>query len=271
MKKIVFNTYKVAVRLPLVRIDAFFNLNQNTGWKEYLKIDGTEVEKFLKYASAEKAVYLYKYGCMTFLNFDQDEIAIFFDYLETLFVELDYQLLSHFNESHVVTLSNEGEVYLWEGADLKFQDYQHVTDIVAAVLAKSTELYEIETELSKVLDDADHFISHLNRGYLKANTQKVISTIAKNIRFKYRSLESVRLLDRPSEFNRTLEARQLFDTMSEYFELNERYALISNQMDILDSITGEYFSFRSKYSEKRLLIFEIVLLSLFPLLHILSK
>lgn len=271
MKRIIFNTYKAVMKLPLVRIAGFFDLRQAAGWKEHLKIDGTEVEKILKYASTEKAVYLYKYGCITFMNFNQDEISIFLDYLETLFVELDYQLLSHYNETHVVTLSSEGEVYLWEGADPEFQNHRQVADIVAAVLAKSTELSAIETELSEVLDDADHFIAQLKRGYLKADNHKVISTIAKNIRFKYRSLGSVRLLDRPSEFNRTLEARKMFDTLSEYFELNERYGVISDQMEILDSITGEYFSFRSKRSEKRLLIFEIVLLTLFPILHFLSK
>lgn len=271
MERISLNTYKVAARLPLARIASFFNLRQDAGWKEYIKIDGTEVEKILKYASAKKAVYLYKYGCMTFLNFNQDEISIFLDYLGMLFVELDYQLLSHFNETHVMFLSSEGDVSLWEGADVKFHYQPQVEDIAAAVLAKSTELYTIETELSEVLDDAGHFIANLNSGYLRANTKKVTSTIAKSIRFKYRSIESVRLLDRPSELSRALDARQMFDKMSEYFELNERYAVISNQMDILDSITGEYFSFRSKLSEKRLLIFEIVLLSIFPFLHFMAK
>lgn len=246
-------------------------LKQDIGWKEYLKIGGKGVEQILKYASADKAVYLYRYGCMTFLNFNQDEINIFLNYLETLFVELDYQALSHYNENHAVIFSNESEVFLWEGADHIFQVHQHTADIAAAVLAKSTELSAIETELSEALDDADSFINQLKRGYLKANTHKVISTIVKNLRFKYRSLESVRLLDRPSEFNRTLEARQAYDALSEYYELDERYGVITNQMDVLDSITGEYFNFRSKRSEKRLLIFEIVLLSLFPILHFLTK
>jgi len=103
------------------------------------------------------------------------------------------------------------------------------------------------------------------------NTKKVISIIAKCIRFKYRSIESIKILDKPLEFNRTIEARQTFDVMSEYFELKDRYTILSDRMNILDSITGEYFSFRSKQAEKRLLLFEILLLSIFPLLQIISK
>lgn len=271
MGKISLNTYKIAARLPLVRIAPFFNLRKDAAWKEYLKIDGAEVEKILKYASVKKAVYLYKYGCITFLNFSQDEIPVFLDYLQTLFVKLDYQLLSQFNENHALFLSDKGEVSLWEDADVKFHDQPLIEDIAATVLAKSTELYTIEIELSEVFDDADIFIKNLKSGYLRANTKKVISTIAKSIRFKYRSLESVRLLDRPAEFSRTLEPREIFDTLSEYFELDERYDVITNQMAILDSITEEYFSFRSKRSERRLIIFEIVLLSIFPLMHFVAK
>lgn len=271
MKRISLNTFKVASRLPLARIASTFNLRKDVAWKEYLKIDGTEVEKVLKYASVKKAVYLYKYGCITFINFNQDEISVFLDYLQTLFVKLDYQLVSKFNENHMIILSDQGEVSLWKDADVKFHDHPQIEDIGAAVLAKSTELYTIETELSEVLDDADIFIRNLKSGYLRANSQKVISTISKSIRFKFRSLESVKLLDRPVEFSTTLEAREIFDRLSEYFELDERYDMIANQMHILDSITDEYFSFRSKQSERRLLIFEIVLLSIFPLMHFMAR
>jgi len=270
MERIILNTYKVATRLPLVRIASFINLRKDVGWKEYIKFNGTDVEKILKYDSANKAVYLYKYGCITFLNFNQDEISIFLEYLGTLFVDLDYKLLSKFNETHEMILSRGVRLNLWDGDEVIFDYHQQVDDIAAAVLAKSTELYKIETELSAVLDEAGKFISQLNKGFLWANTKKVSSTLAKSIRLKYRSIESVRLLDRPSEFSRTLELRQIFDRMSEYFELNERYAVISNQWEILDSITGDYLNFGTKQSERRLLLFEILLLASFPLLHILS-
>lgn len=144
-------------------------------------------------------------------------------------------------------------------------------DVAAAVLAKSTELYNIERDLSQVLDEVGKFIVWLNKGYLRANTKKVASTLAQGIRFKYRSIESVRLLDRPSEFNRNHESRLLFDRLCGYFELNKRYEALANQMNILDSITGEYFSFGTKQSEQRLLLFEIVLLASFPLMHILFQ
>jgi len=271
MEKIFFYTYKVAERLPLLKISSFFNINQDVGWKEYIKIDGIKIENILKYDSSKKAVYLYKYGCITFKDFNQNEIYIFLEYLKKIYVDIDNKLLSQFNETHVIYLYSDDNVILWESSEEKFHYHNKIDDIVASVLAKSTELYKIDAELSDVLDEAGKLISYLNKGYLRANTKKVISIIAKCIRFKYRSIESVQLLDNPSEFNRTIESRQTFDVMSNFFELNERFTILSNRMDILDSITGEYFSFRSKQAEKRLILFEILLLCIFPLLQIISK
>lgn len=271
MEKIVFSTFKVATKLPLVKISCFFNIKQDAGWKEYIKIDSIEIESILKYSSTNKVVFLYKYGCITFLNFNNNEIYIFLEYLKKLYIELDNKLLSQFNDTHTIIIASSDTVALWEDSEELYYYHNKTNDIVASVLAKSTELHKIETELSDVLDSSGKLISYLNKGYLKANTKKVISIIAKCIRFKYRSIESIKILDKPLEFNRTSEARQTFDLMSEYFELNDRYTILSDRINILDSITGEYFSFRSKQAEKRLLLFEILLLSIFPLLQIISK
>jgi uncharacterized Rmd1/YagE family protein len=271
MEKIIFSTYKVASKLPLIKISSFFNIKQEEGWKEYIKIDGNTIENILKYISLRKTVLIYKYGCITFIDFNQNEIYVFLEYLKKIFVDLDFKLLSQFNDTHTIYLSPDENVSLWEDSEQKFHYHNKINDIVASALAKSNELYKIETELSDVLDEAGKLISYLNKGYLRANTKKVISIIAKCIRFKYRSIESVKLLDKPSEFNTTIESRQTFDVMNEFFELNDRYTILSDRIGILDSITGEYFNFRSKQAEKRLLLFEILLLSLFPFLQLISK
>jgi uncharacterized Rmd1/YagE family protein len=140
-------------------------------------------------------------------------------------------------------------------------------DIAATVLAKSTELHKIETELNRVLDESEQLINYLNIGRLRANSQKVVAIIAQCTRFKYRSIESVRLLDRPSEFDKTIETRKVFDNMSSFYELNDRYTTILSRTDVLDSITEEYFNYKSNQSERRLLMFEILLLAIFPIMH----
>lgn len=265
MNIIMFNTFKVASKLPLKKIAAYFNLTEDTGWKEYIKIDSNIIEKMFKYGSSNKSVYLYRYGCITFVNFKYHEINHFFQYLSQIYVVLDSSLLSKFGETHVIGVDDEGFVRLWEGAEEKYPYNDILLNIIATVLAKSTELDKIETELNSVLDESELLINYLNTGRLRANTKKVVSIIAKCTRFKYRTIESVKLLDRPYEFDRLMENRKIFDDLSTYYELNDRYENISSRTHVLDSITQEYFTYKSNQSERRLLVFEIFLLALFPL------
>ena len=270
MKRLSFYSYKAALKLPIMQLSLHFNIKQDAGWKEFIKIDSAEVEKILKYASEEKAVYLYRYGIITFLNFDLNESHAFIKYLNKL-TDVRMELLPKFYETHTVTVSDDAYACLWEDADEKFKYQKNIDDIVASVLAKSTELSKIESELSFVLDEAENFIGHLNKGRLRANTKKVITTIAKCIRFKYMTIENARILDRPPEFGKTIEMRRIFDAMSNLYELSERYSILSNRTDVLDSITGEYFDFRSNQASMRLLLFEVLLLSLFPLIHLIAE
>lgn len=265
MNIIMFNTFKVASRLPLVKIASYFSIKEDTGWKEYIKIDSDTIEKILRYGSGNKSVYLYRYGCISFVNFKYHEIQYFFEYLSKIYVDLDGRLISKFGETHVMTIDEEGYVKVWEDAEEMMPFSNSLIDIAATVLAKSTELSKIETELNSVLDDSEQLINYLNIGRLRANSKKVVSIIAKCTRFKYRTIESVRLLDRPYEFERNIENRKLFDSLSSHYELNDRYINMQSRTDILDSIAQEYFSFKSNQSERRLLMFEIFLLALFPL------
>lgn len=266
MEKIIFNTYKVASKIPLMHIASFFNLKLEAGWKEYIKLNKNHVEKVLKYSS-EKVVYLYKFGCITFVGFNQDEIYMFLEYLKSSFIEVDSKL--HFNESHEMIIT-DGYVKLWHGSKEQFKYNEAIIDVVANILAKSTEFNKIESELSSVLDEAGIFIKYLKKGRLRANTKKVVSTIAECTKFKYNTIESVRLLGRPPEFNNTIKTRKIFDIFSDYYELNERYDILTNRMNVLDTITEEYFDYRSNQSERRLILFEVFLLCLFPLIRLLN-
>ncbi len=266
MDVLVFNTFKVATKLPLLQIASHFQIQLDAGWREYIKIESDVLEKIYMYKSDDKAVYIYRYGCISFVNFKQYEIQYFFEYLSKLYIELDNEFLSKFIETHIMTVE-DGIVRLKEDSDLTYSYSEILLNITATVLAKSIELFKIETELSKVLDDAGYLIKYLNTGRLRANSKRVIKIIAKCTRFKYRTIESVRLLDRPPEFDKTIETRNLFDCISEIYELNDRYTDVLSRTDVLDSITEEYFNFKSNQSEHRLLIFEIFLLAVFPLMY----
>ncbi|WMJ78846.1 MULTISPECIES: RMD1 family protein [unclassified Sedimentibacter] len=262
----ILNTFKVAARISLIQVASHFNFKQDAGWKEFIKIGSSELEKVFMYSIKDKYVYLYKYGCITFVNFKHHEIFYFFEYLSKIYVDIDNTMLSKFTDTYVLNVSDNSMVNL-DGVEENYEFSGIMLDIISTVQAKSTEIHKIEAELNKVLDDAEKLINYLNKGRLIANSRNVISTIAQCTRFKYRTIESVRLLDRPPEFSKTIETRNLFNIVSKSFELDDRYLDMLNRMEVLDSITEEYFNFKHNQSEKRLLIFEIILLALFPIMY----
>ncbi len=270
MGKTILYTYKIALKLPLLQIASFFGIKESTKWKEYLRIDSDRVEGILKYSSEGKAIYFYKYGCITFVNFTQEEVYYIFKFLKSLYINIDFDLQSKYNESHSMEPDEEGNVSLWEEDEENFQYGRHMEDITSMVMAKSTELYKIERELSALLDESEKFIIYLQKGKLRANSSKVAKTMAKSIQFKYRSIESIKLLERPSEFNRSIMSSRIYDKMNRHYELSERYDLIKNQMDILESLSVAYSKLGSNQAEKRLLMLEIILLALFPLSHLID-
>lgn len=268
MENIIFVSYKIANKLPLQQLAAFFNIENDAVWKDYIRIDIEEIEKILLYDSSKKAVFIYTYGCISFVNFNFNEIQTFLSYLEKLYIDVDNRLMSKFNESFTLNIDNRNRMVIEELEDFEYEFEYVVYDIISTVLAKSLELYKIETELSEVLDESGKFISYLDKGYLRANAKKVTHTIAKTIRFKYRSIESVRIFDIPSEFNKTIKSRHIYDEISNIFELSDRNVVLNNRMSILDSITGEYFEYKNIQSQRRLLMFEALLLAIFPIMHL---
>ena len=140
MDRIVFNAYKVATRLPLIQIASFFNLKPE-GWRQYIKLNKSIIEKILKYSS-EKIVYLYKYGCITFVGFNQDEIHVFLEYLRNSFIESDNKLITLYNESHTIYISEDGYIKLWSESEEQFKYNETIIDITANILAKQNcQLY----------------------------------------------------------------------------------------------------------------------------------
>lgn len=267
MKQITFNTYKVADRFPLGRIAEYFKFQNTASWREYIVIESVNLEKVLKYSTTEKRAYIFKFGCMTFVNFNQDEVYTFLEFLQSLVGKLDYVLFSRFNESHSMELYDDGTCSLWVSGDERVPWSEGINDIVAIILAKSTELYKIEVELSDLLDETENFIFYLQKGKLRANTRRVTSTVARIVRFRYRGIESIKILDRPREAEGEILSRQVYDQMAVYYELEDRYEVLEGQMDNLQSITESYFKLGKNQTENRLLWLEVFLLALFPLFH----
>lgn len=89
MDSINFSCYLIAPKLPLNKLVEFFKMHRHLSWEEYIVLKGMHLEPILKYATEHKQVYLFEFGCVTFVNFSHAEIHVFIDYLDVTFIIWD--------------------------------------------------------------------------------------------------------------------------------------------------------------------------------------
>lgn len=249
MESVHFNCYKISLKLPLDKIDAFFNLHKPVNWKDYVILDGIHLRKILQHDAKAKMVYLFKYGCVCFVNFNANEIDIFLRYMDSIIGGVDFFLFSKFNEDHTGNT-----------------EYAHV---ICFILAKSVELNKLETDMEGLLDKSERLIDFLQSGKLHIN-RKLSLSASRILRLEYHYANNVGIFERDIYNDDNIEARAFFDRLSRYYELDERQKVMQSKMDDMRNIFSAYSSFSYNQRESRTLWFEIALLSLFPTAYVLE-
>jgi len=259
MEPVYFKSYKISLKLPLDKIEAFFNLHKPLNWKEYVTLDRNHLSKILQYNTESKIVYLFKYGCVCFVNFDENEIYTFLQYIDSIIGSVDFYLFSKFNENHLEYIDDTKCVS-------SKACYIH---IICIILAKSVELNKLETDLEGLLDKTEKLINFLQSGKLHIN-KKFILIASKILQLEYHYANNIKILERNIYDNENIESRDSFDRLSKYYELDERRKVIQSKMDDMRNIFTAYSCFSYKQREARTYWFEISLLSLFPISYVLD-
>lgn len=271
METIRFISYKIASKIDLKKKAAYFRLPEPQSWEDFIVLGENQLSELFRYRMSSKKSYIFEYGCVVFVNFEPIETGDFFKKIRLISSELDYEMLAGYSESHTITVSDDNTTSLWKASKKRIRNTDGLTDIVAVVLAKSAALSREETQAGLLLDEAERFIIKLQKGALNINKRNFSSAIAHMLRFEYESAASIKVFDRPSEVARNLLLREAFDELAEYYELEDRYDVLEKKIAELRKIIRSYSVLRYNRQEKRLLLFEIFLLLLFPAFRILES
>jgi len=271
MKNVYFICYKVAPSLPLEKIAAFLKTQMTFSWKEYIVLKDKQLDIILKTDSEDKSVYLFKYGCISFVNFSNNEIYDFLKYIELIIGNIDYSLFYKYHESHSLEIEDDLCCSLTGNVNRKIEYTDDINHIIAIVLAKSVEMFSFDAKLSELLGDAEKFIVFLQKGRLKWYRKKSCLIISKILRFQFDSINSVRVLDRPMLAEQSIKGKETYDSLMEYFEMNDRYKILQSKINDLQEITELYTSLSQNQTEHRLVMFESLLLLMFPLFYIIES
>jgi uncharacterized Rmd1/YagE family protein len=222
MENIRIKSIKATTFFSLNKIVEFLGIPMKFSWREYITLSESELDLVLKYNTKNKHVYIFKYGCISFVNFEDEEIYTFIKYIESIGAKINYTLLYKYYDIHNIKVLPDQRVELWENSNSEYSNNDSLIHIISVILSKSTELSKFESELNRLLDDAEKFIIFLQKGRLGFYRRKSSLLISKILRFEYDSIHNIKILDRPDFVEQALELRDIYDNLSKYYELDER-------------------------------------------------
>ena len=270
MKTLQLKTFRIASKLVLDPIIQYFGHPLSGNGNSCIILDNSQVTYILKHNAADikKQAFLFDFGSIVLLDFDSDEVRTFLQFLDSLVCNIDYSMFAKFHERHTLELYPEGIVSLWKGSSTRIKYDDTVIALIAEILAKSTALKRTEYDLDILLDEAEIFINRLQAGRLKANSKAFAAICAKLLRIEYEITAGIGIFDRPECHGRSKAQINVYDILAEYYELASRLKILERKAGELRNIVGSYSGISYNRQERRLILFEVFLLALFPVSYL---
>lgn len=268
MERIHMRSLKICQTIPLDRLAAFFGSGWPSSWRDYVILQPFHLETVLKKPSPGRLVFVFNFGCMVFVHLEEEEIQTFLTFMGGLVDAVDYEMAAQFSESFTLHIDEEGRFLPVPEDPRSFLWGEPAAQVVALVLAKSSALSKIESDVGQNVDESGAYIDYLWHGRLRMSKKGMTVMISKFIKFEFESIRAVHIFDR-SAAGEKLEARGLYDLMAEHYELNDRFLALQSKIDSLRAAMRAYNSLSFRRDENRLYWFEVFLLGLFPVVSIL--
>lgn len=263
-KQIYLNGYRVGRSIPLAKASARLLGGSAPRHHEYLELRGDILRLYLENAREDQALYLFPYGCVVSVNMSFNALRRLMDALP-LAAEHPARLSHH--EAHTLRIDG-GMLTLFEG-EAPFACDESCVPVTANALAKLSALSFMEERISRIYDDAEHFITGMRRGRLRFRAVPYAREIAKLLRFQHTSAFHVRVFERCGIADAHADARRLYDRFMAANEYDKRISILREKAESLGNIFRLLLPLSQNWQESGLLYAEILFLAIFPLFYLL--
>lgn len=186
----------------------------------YAKVDG-------------KYLFFTMFGCFAFLGFTKDEIYEFIAPLG------DTLKLGHINQDYKIEEAPElATDFKVTNEKLLIRSFDDSLLFVAAlIVSQSVELEKYETVLNRKLTTSKSMLSGHNKGYF--GKRKSLIELANSLALlRHEIIVDMHLLDKPNILWDDEKAERLYNDLSVFFELKERFEIVEFKLGLLkDDIT----------------------------------
>ena len=270
MKNFDFKSTVIGSEINLKEIAIHFGINKKYKWEEPLILN----ENFLKGLLPQpegKYVYIFYFGSITCINLTFHEIKDVVMYLKRVDKALKDNTPFGYVEDFKLIVNENSEFEINYDSVVVDTLKEHHLDIIATILAKSVALKKIEIDTDILLDEIENIMGFLDKGHLNLSDEKLSKMSGKILRFKYTTLSSLMVLDKPDVAWKNEDAEDFFMHLLDLFELKDRYEKIRHKTEVLLDITEVFSSLTHARRGNRLEWAVIILILIEILMTVVDK
>ncbi len=232
-----FTAYALDGENDLNKIAAELHVGKKYKWDEPLVLEPTTMQLYSGGDFADPRVYLYYFGTAVFFNCTDVAIAQFYRDITRVTASFRNPRSSVSREKYSLQINESERMAVTNDCAILQKREAVFIDIIAYAIAKSVALEQIESRVDIVFDKMEEIIARLDQGKLAVPDAELAKSAATILNFKYRSISHIMILDKPDVTWDSEEADRLYSTLSNLFELHQRYNQIKHKSDTLLDIT----------------------------------
>lgn len=254
-----FKSLVLCNEINLNVIAPHFGINRKFKWEDPLVLSDRKLSGILR-ETENKWVYIYYFGALVFINMEFHEIQDIIKYIKSIDDNLKNNAPNEYIDEYKLEVDTKYDYSLYNDLMTSNEFMPYYLDILSLVLAKSTSLKKIETDIDKLLDGIENVINYLDKGKFNMSDHEISKTSARVLRFKYNTISYLMLLDKPKSAWDNEDIENFFLQVISLFDLDERYKKINHKTEILQDITDVFTSLSHEKRGTKLEIMVIILI-----------
>ncbi|WP_135554795.1 RMD1 family protein [Paenibacillus cymbidii] len=235
MNDVIFKAFAVTNEIDLNKIALDCGIPKKFTWEEPLILKGEALEMIVRRSvdESQKAL-VFSFGSVVFVNDASREWFLpFVRYLRTFEPNIDETDADRYTDDYRLRTIAEGTAELTDEYVVVTEIEPFHEEMIATVLAKSVALEKIEEQLGKIHDKLETMIDRLDKNNLRLGKKELARTTAAIMRHEYNTISYIMILDKPDITWTSSSAGDFYDRMLEFFEMNDRYAIIKSKTEML--------------------------------------
>lgn len=270
MKHFEFKAYSVLNEIDLNKIAVSCGIPKKYTWEEPLILDHEFLGNILsRRYEADSKVLIFSFGSIVLVNVPEDIMPQLLGFIKKFVPETDTGRWDKYTDEYELRIEPESSLEITDEYAVVPCYEMFYIELAATVIAKSVAMERTEDELGKIFDQLESIIDRLEHGQLRVGDRELARTTAQVTRHQYNTISYIMILDEPDITWSNSDASLFYEKMSEIFELNDRYTILTKKADIMNNIISGFssisHSIRGLFVEwviVLLIVFEVILMVL---------